>query len=262
MTYRPMRELDVVRAMPGALALTRAAEAEMPTMVVRFSPFSTWYEVDSWWEGRFLERTVRGAFAKTIQENGSRVKVMFQHGRDPQLGQKLLGVPEDIREEADAAVGDVRLFDASYVRDLLPGIEAGVYGASFMFHVIKEEWNEEPGRSDHNPEGLPERTITEVRLLEFGPVVWPANPAATAGLRSGTDAHYDYLRAVDPRRVERLAERVAELRTAGVMQPPSGTASASSAAPDVPAEPDVRHSAGLTPRQRRERMYPYLTRRS
>ncbi|WP_433382788.1 HK97 family phage prohead protease [Streptosporangium sp. CA-115845] len=258
-----LRELDIVRATAGAVRLTRAddgqGEREMPTMTVRFSPFGTWYEIDSWWEGRFLERTVRGAFAKTIAENASRVKVMFNHGRDMYIHQKVLGVPESIREDADAAVGDVPLFDTSYVRDLLPGIEAGAYGSSFMFRVLQEQWNEEPGRSDHNPDGLPERTITEVRLYEFGPVTWPANPDATSGIRSGTDAYYEHLRLADPARVERLAARVTELRTAQGAQPPAkGTAPLSAAAPAPPDEPAMRHSGGLTPRERRWRRYPYL----
>ncbi len=39
-------------------------------------------------------------------------------------------------------------------------------------------------RSDYNPDALPERTITDVQLFEFGPVTWPAYAGATAGLRA------------------------------------------------------------------------------
>ena len=38
---------------------------------------------------------------------------------------------------------------------------------------------------------LPERTIREARLFEFGPVVYPANPGATAGIRGLTDYFHD-----------------------------------------------------------------------
>lgn len=260
-----LRDLDIVRAYVCPVTLARsdeAADGVLGTMEVRFSPFNTWYEIDSVWEGRFLERTAPGAFAKTMREQGSRVKVLFNHGHDPAIGDKVLGTVADLREEDDSAVGDVLLFDTSYNRDLLPGIRAGAYGSSFMFRVVKDEWNEDPGRSEHNPDGLPERTIREVRLFEFGPVTWPANPAATAGMRAAdvaslTDDFYARLRERDPERVERLAERVRSLRTPSASQPPAGTGEPSGAATDA-HEPVSDHSAGLTPRQRRERLYPYL----
>jgi phage head maturation protease len=73
----------------------------------------------------------------------------------------------------------VPLLDTSYNRDLLPGLKDGVYGASFRFQVMKEELKQDPGVSDHNPKGLPERTITEARVMEFGPVTFPAYAGAT-----------------------------------------------------------------------------------
>lgn len=267
-----LRDLDLVRAHVRPVALTRADDADadrspgtLGTMEVRFSPFNRWYEVDSWWEGgRFLERTVKGAFSKTMREQGDRVKVLFNHGMDPQIGDKVLGVAASLREDDDAAVGDVPLLDTSYNRDLVPGLMVGAYGASFVFRVIKEEWNDDPGRSEHNPEGLPERTILEVRLFEFGPVTWPANPAATtsmmrsAGVMSMTDDFYARLRERDPARVERLAERVRSLRTPAAGQPSFDTDRPSRAAHDHTREPASGHSGGLTPASRRERLYPYL----
>lgn len=191
-------EIDLVRALP--LGELRAADVDgMPTMVVRFSKFDTWYEVDSYWEGTFLERTVRGAFAQTIREDRDNIKVLYDHGFDFQIGNKILGPIDDLREDSDSPVGDVPLFDTSYTRDLLPGLEAGVYGSSFRFRVVKEEWNDDPGVSEHNPKGLPERSITQVRLFEFGPVTFPANPDSTAGLRSLTDSYYERLKQRDTR---------------------------------------------------------------
>ena len=40
-----------------------------------------------------------------------------------------------------------------------------------------------PGRSSHNPEGIPERTVHQASVFEFGPVTFPAYEGATAGLR-------------------------------------------------------------------------------
>ncbi|MEU9506487.1 HK97 family phage prohead protease [Micromonospora sp. NPDC048170] len=152
---------------------------------LRFSPFNKWYEVYTPWEGRFLERTVRGAFAQTIQDlrrsDGTySVKTLFNHGADPNIGGKLLGTTTYLAEEADSPAMRVALYDTSYNRDLLPGLKAGAYGSSFMFAVDEDTWDHDPKRSPKNPNGLPERTIRRVTLYEAGPVTFPANPAATA----------------------------------------------------------------------------------
>ncbi|GAA2364758.1 HK97 family phage prohead protease [Streptomyces carpaticus] len=253
----PMRELMAVRAVAAPAVTRDGDDGAMPLMTVRFAPFGSWYEINSWWEGRYLERVQRGAFTKTISERAGDVKVMFNHGRDFSIGTKLLGSIERLAEEADSPVGDVRLWDTSYNRDLLPGLRAGAYGSSFMFNVLAHHWVEEPERSDHNPESLPERTITEVRLHEFGPVTWPANPAATSGIRSMTDDYYEHLRTSEPGHVSALAERAHRHHPPAAQAPARRTA----AAPTTPEEPAARHSRGLTPRQRRERMYPTLTQR-
>lgn len=248
-----LRDLDVVRAVLPRAAELRAAEADdgaapgMPTLVSRFSPFDTWYEIDSYFEGRFLERTTKGAFRKTIKENRGNVKVLFDHGYDTQIGNKVLGAIDDLREDDDSAIGEVPLFDTSYNRDLLPGLEAGVYGSSFRFRVIRDEWNDEPGRSDHNPDGIPERTIKEVRLFEFGPVTFPANPDATAGVRCLTDVYYERVRSRDPRRVDDLLSRARALRTPDAGAARSGTP-ADGAAPSADAPPPG--TRGLSPDER------------
>lgn len=256
--------LDLVRAVPTTVRATRAdddqADAGMPTMFVEFSRFNTWYEIDSWWEGRFLEQTAKGAFRKTIKENRANIRCLYDHGYDFSIGNKVLGTIDDLREDPDSPIGEVGLFDTSYNRDLLPGLEAGVYGSSFRFRVVKEKWNKEPGASESNPDGLPERTITEVKLFEFGPVTWPANPDSTAGLRcmSLTDSYYERLRGRDPQRVEELRSRLASIRTSD--DEPSAALAGTGAPEAAPVsdEPATRHSGGLTHAARRARLYPYL----
>lgn len=251
-----LRDLDVVRAVPAHGVLRADDDTAMPTMVVRFSVFDTWYEINSIFEGRFLERTVRGAFAKTIQESRDQVKVLYDHGLDFQVGNKILGSIDDLREEADSPVGEVPLFDTTYNRDLLPGLRAGAYGSSFRFRVMRDEWVDEPGRSADNPDGIPERTIKEVRLFEFGPVTFPANPDATAGVRCLTDTYYERLRSRDPERVEDLRQRAHALRTPDVDAAQEGTSTAGAAlSTDAPAS---GHPSGLTPSARRESLYPFL----
>jgi HK97 family phage prohead protease len=194
--------IDLVRAVGAGVELRHDGDSGLGTLELRFSRFNTWYEVDSLWEGLFLERTKRGAFTQTIAEDGDQMRVLFNHGMDFQLGDKVLGPIRNLREEPDSPVGEVPLFDTSYNRDLLPGLEAGVYGSSMRMRVLEESWNDEPDASDHNPKGIPERTILRVRVLEFGPVTFPANPDATAemasaAVRSMTDQFYERLRQRD-----------------------------------------------------------------
>jgi HK97 family phage prohead protease len=249
-----LQGFEVVRAAPNTTPVVRASDdtADAATMEVRFSAFGNWYEIDSYFEGRFLESVERGAFAKTIQESRDKVRVMFDHGYDPQIGNKSLGTVADLREDADAAVGIVDLFDTSYNRDLIPGLRAGAYGSSMRMVVTRDEWDDAPERSDHNPNGIPERTIKEVRLMEFGPVAWPANPDSTSGLRSATDHYYERLRNLDPQRFDEVTRARPQTAPHPLPAPDDSTRAESGAAEQEPPAPATGHPGGLTPAQRRE----------
>jgi len=215
-------QIDIVRGrVPGLEVRADGDDDVTPTLVGHFSRFNEWYEIHSWWEGDFIERIAPGAFAATFARHWDdsdphRIKVQFQHGWDTSVGMRLLGKLTVLREDDVGGYYEAPLFDTSYNADLVPGLEAGEYGASFRFRVKREEWVEEPGVSDHNPKGLPERTITEVDVFELGPVAFGASPTATAGLRSLTDAYYEGLRSAAPREFEDAC------RTAGRDLPAEG----------------------------------------
>lgn len=196
------------------------------TLSGHFAVFDKWTEINSLFEGRFLERFQAGAFKKTFQENRDGMRVLFQHGRDPQIGDKPLGSIEDLREEEEGAYYSVPLFDTAYNRELVPGLKAGVYGASFRFRVIKEELDDRPERTDHNPDGLPERTVTEAKVMEFGPVTFPAYPDATAGVRSLTDefvvAHLLQGVTSDPDRLRAILEAAKQPEPSAATTAPTG----------------------------------------
>lgn len=187
-------EADPATSNPGDIV--RDENGNIGQMIVRFSPFDTWYEINSMWEGRFLERTMPGAFRKTIKDakrgDGTfSTKSLFDHGMDMSIGDKPLGVPTRF-EEIDTPQYrgpelEVPLLDTTYNRDIVPMLRANALGSSFMFEVMRESWDHEPDESDHNPNGLPERTIQETRTIEAGPVTFPASPTATAGVRCMTD---------------------------------------------------------------------------
>lgn len=198
---------DLVRAMPSSFEVRAAPEGGMPTMFGHFAVFNQWAEIDSYFEGSFLEQLAPGSFTKTFKENAKGIRSLFQHGRDPQVGDKPLGVIEVLREDDDGAYAEVRMLDTSYNRDIIPGIEAGQYGQSFRFRVMREEINEEPEVSDYNPKGLPERTIKEVHLMEFGPVTFPAYAGTDVGMRSLTD---EYVYDLSPERIEQLRALITE----------------------------------------------------
>ena len=242
MGHNPPRE-NIVRSAPG-IELTRSGEAGMPTLRGHFSVFNTWTTIDSAWEGTFRERVAPGAFTKTIQENRNNIKVLFQHGKDPQVGDKPLGAIHDIREDEHGAYYEVPLLDTSYNRDLLPGLEAGLYGASFRFKVLREDFDRDPERSADNPDGLPERTIKEAALYEFGPVTFGAYPTATAGVRSLTDEYI--LRSIvgEPERLERLLREAGITLDAATILTPDGepeeTTAPSEPAPAPATQPSER----------------------
>jgi phage head maturation protease len=208
MTY-PTESL--VRALGGAEAISlRSADAEAGggnTLVGQFAVYNRWTEINSPYEGHFMERVAPTAFEREF-ERMDKIKVLLDHGHDPTVGNKPLGVPKVLESRDGGAYYEVDLFDATYVNDLTPAFRAGQYGASFRFGIPQDgvEIDDTPQRSDHNPNGLPEHTLTNIRLYEFGPTTWGAYADATAGMRSGTDEFVERLLA-DPVFLARFVER-------------------------------------------------------
>lgn len=198
--------LSRARLIPDAASM-RSEEGDGRTLYGHFSVFDSWYEVNSLWEGQFMERIASGAFERTIAERGDQVKALYDHGHDPQLGNKPLGPFKTLREDDIGGYYEIGLIDTDYNRDfIIPAARAGLLGASFRFKVRTEEWNDEPVVSEHNPKGLPERSITDTDLYELGPVTFPASAAASAALRSTSDDFFDRL-LNDPLFVARFTER-------------------------------------------------------
>lgn len=239
---RPPREH--IRAINPARGVSmRAADGGDggPILYGHFARFNEWTEIDSWFEGNFMERVAPGAFRKTLAELNQRV--LLEHGNDPQLGNKPIAEPIVKREDDQGAYYEARLFDG--LPDLvLEGLRAGQYGASFRFSVMREEYVEEPGTSDHNPKGIPERTLTELRVPEFGPVTWGAYDGATAGVRSLTDDFiFGWLKR-EPRRARELmgAIDLSAAAMAATEQDQQDAPSADDAAREGTSSPERRDS--------------------
>jgi phage head maturation protease len=110
------------------------------------------------------------------------MKVNFQHGWSSQFGNTALGPIADLVEDDHGVRYTVPLADTEDNRWLATGLAAGLYGSSHRIQVIAEDFNPRPGKSSANRRGLPERTILEARLPDFGPVASPLYPTASAGI--------------------------------------------------------------------------------
>ena len=211
-----------------------SADGSGRTMFGHFAVFDSWTEINSIFEGRFLERIRPGAFRETFRERANQIRVLYDPGHDPSIGNKPLGAPDVLREDKRGAYYESELFDSSYVDELLPALRAGQLGASFRFRVSGEEWNEPKRANERNPDKLPERSITSIDLFEFGPVTFPAYADASAGVRSVTDDFLQHFE--DPMFVARFTERAGLLVTEKVLAslPPNGRPDA--VRNDVPAD--------------------------
>lgn len=211
--------------MPGAIDLRAGADGKNAELFGHFSTFNQWYQVSSVWEGDFLERVAPGSFAKTIAEDGPTMRVLFDHGQDPAMGMKPLGPIKTLREDDEGAYYEVPLLDTDYNNNfVLPALEGRLMngekvgsqlGASFRFEVTGDKWEQAGKVSSVNPTGAMRRPITEARVFEFGPVTFPANNGASAGVRSTTDDFMEHL-LHDSRFVAALTER-AGTRVVGKM---------------------------------------------
>jgi HK97 family phage major capsid protein len=170
---------DLYRAMQGGIT-----SADGKTLTIRLAPHDQWAEIQSVTEGHFMERFSRTAYRKTMAENPP--KILFQHGKDPEIGEKPIATTDEAGEDATSPFARGQILDG--VPELVrSGLIAGVYGASHRFSVVREKWIEPEASMPHNPKKLPERTISEAQLFELGPVTWPAYAGASVSLRSLTD---------------------------------------------------------------------------
>lgn len=225
---------NLFRGLVNGVALDERADTggSGSLMHGHFTVFNRWTEIDSWFEGRFLERIAPGAAKKTIREHRDQVRVQFDHGYDYHVGAAPLGPIDELREDDEGVYYEVPLLDTDYNRDrVLPLLQGrtmsgeqhgSLLGASFRFRITREEWVREPKASDQNPEALPERTIREFRLFEFGPVVFPAYPDATAGARSLTDHYLERLQEARSARSRRAPAADPGTGAADPVTPPSG----------------------------------------
>jgi HK97 family phage prohead protease len=212
----------------------RATEGDGRTLEGYAAVFDTPTRIDSW-EGMFDEQIARGAFARTI--NARMPVLQFDHGRDARTGSVPIGAIQELREDDHGLYVRAGLFDNATVEPIRQAIAGGaIDGMSFRFRVAPngDTWAKRAG-------DVQLRTIREAELFELGPVVFPAYEATTVGVRS-------LLAGLDgDERAALIRDLAAELREPAPSTSPEHT------------EPAVGTS-GPSLRERRERLFPYLTR--
>lgn len=132
----------------------------------------------------FDEQIAPTAFDKTLRENPD-IRGMFNHNPDLLLGRTKSGSMRVWVDERGLRYSIEGNAERQVVRDVALLIEGGdVDGSSIQFYVPrnKDSW-------DWEAQPRPKRTISEVVLVETGPVVMPASRMTTAKVeRSLNDA--------------------------------------------------------------------------
>lgn len=105
----------------------------------------------------------KGAFTKTINEAGGRVKVLWQHSEP--IGRPLSMEEDEKGLFVTAKISKTRLGD-----EALELMKDGVLDRMSIGYRIPE------GKSEYNADGI--RIIRELKLLEFSVVTFPMNEAA------------------------------------------------------------------------------------
>jgi hypothetical protein len=151
-TTRPPRD-DLVRAQPAGVEHARRRRAGgMPTLFGHFAVFNRWTEIDSFWEGHFLERIASRRVQEDVPRAAAEGALPARHGPAGRR-QAVRRAPETLSEDDQGAYYEVPLLDTSYNRDLDPGLRPACTARAFRFSVMREEWVDEPGVSERQPEG-------------------------------------------------------------------------------------------------------------
>lgn len=171
-----------------ARALT---EADGYNMIGYSVVFNQWTNITDQ-RGNYLEQVAPGATAKTIKERGDRIIVQFDHGHHPLVGSIPVASPRAVWEDGNGLFGWDRLHQSWLFEPVREAIKSGaIRGQSFRFSIPDGGETVVPARG----KSLERRTLTEVSILERGPVVWPAYAGTEVAVRALVRAMPKDLRA-------------------------------------------------------------------
>jgi hypothetical protein len=137
--------------------------------------FDTWTQIGSPEYG-FRERVAQGSLTKTLRESD----VVFLDGHDPlrPISRMSAGTLRLNPEDRGLGVDSDMDTGVSYVSDLARNVDNKlIKGMSFGFRVTQDEWVS-------GKDGVDERTIRELELIEVSATAFPAYTATDAAVRS------------------------------------------------------------------------------
>ena len=141
--------------------------------------FNQWSPI---WEG-FRERILPGAFAASLREIAADPDgdvIAMDYHQDPKPLGSLKSGHLVIREDEAGLYTEITPTDTTYARDLKTNIGAGVIRRmSFRFTVRPggENWTD-------GQDGIPERTLSDLNIIEVSPVLFAYYPGTDASMRS------------------------------------------------------------------------------
>lgn len=175
---------DVLRRTAPPDLSTRGPDGR--TIFGIIAPFDEETRVNDGW-GPYTEVLKRGAFAKTIREQGDRCKLCVNHDKTVRLP---VGRAVSLREDAAGVFGEFRISRTSEGDDALELVRDGVVDSFSVGMIPVKEHEKRPGYVER----------TEVKLTETSLVSFPAYEGARiAGIRSAyglEEGEWDRLRSL------------------------------------------------------------------
>lgn len=188
----------------------------------------------------YEESFQRGAFAKTLSERKSPVRLLMHHD-----DLNPIGVATMLEERDEGLYGEFRVSHTRAGDDALALVQDGALGG-FSIGFIPVQ-----------PKAHARSVVrTEVRLRETSLVTFPAYEGAmVTGIRSLADLDPDALTDEQIASLARRMDALAAARASATPEVGAGTGR--------PLEEHLgRVHTGVSARERRERLYPYLTERA
>ena len=131
------------------------------------------------WEGGPIERIRRGAFKATL-EAGDDIRGLFNHDANEVLGRRSSGTLR-VKSSREGLAYEIDPPDTQTGRDVAALVKRGdVSGSSFSFFVTEDDYKVENGREV--------REIRGAKVLDVGPVTFPAYEATSVQARSADPA--------------------------------------------------------------------------
>ncbi|ROZ89005.1 HK97 family phage prohead protease [Gordonia sp. OPL2] len=250
-TTKTHARADLQRSVPFTVVRDAEGNGDGLTFEGYGAVFNSPTRIDSW-EGTFDEQFAPGAFRKSLRERTP--KFQFDHGRHPLIGSVPIGKITAISEDERGLHVESRLGRHIIIDLIREAIESGaIDGMSIRFTVVREEWRDKMGvvvpasEVDHllwspDERGPLLRTITEAKLDEVGPVVWPAYQDTTASVRSAEPVTIAPDRLHEPEQRKMLAELLLRAESADSASPPDSGGSSEDEPQDTADQVAVEHS--------------------